>query len=267
MTREGATWLLRAGVGLVAVAGLLLVSRTPMVRGWGSWLFGWLERPFLVVETTLEERGEVVFASRGELAEALGKREEQLVAVAQQASTWEEAARELEEARLLLGYRETAGGELVGARVLGRSAPEFPFSIVIDKGALDGVARFQPVVANEGVLLGTVEEVFARTARVQLLAHPQTRIGGKALGAKATLGVVEGRSEPLLGMEYVPQDAAVTLHTVIVTSGVDPLVPQNLVIGLVRQVEKDPNTPFLNILIEPIVEAQTARMVGVVTGL
>jgi len=192
---------------------------------------------------------------------------EQLVSIAQQAAEWEGAVRELEEARRLLDYKETHSETLVAARVLGHSAPEFPYSIVIDKGAVDGVARFQPVVANEGVLLGTVEEVFAHTARVQLLAHPQTRIGGKALGAHATLGVVEGLSEPLLGMAYVPQDAPIKLHTVIVTSGADPLIPSNLIVGLVRQVEKDPNTPFLHVLIEPVVDAQTARFVGVVTGL
>ena len=267
MMRGGATWLMRAAVGLAAVVVLAITSRTTIVRGWGSWMFGWLERPFLVSEITLEERGEVVFASRGELAEALGKREEQLVSIAQQAAEWEGAVRELEEARRLLDYKETHSETLVAARVLGHSAPEFPYSIVIDKGAVDGVARFQPVVANEGVLLGTVEEVFAHTARVQLLAHPQTRIGGKALGAHATLGVVEGLSEPLLGMAYVPQDAPIKLHTVIVTSGADPLIPSNLIVGLVRQVEKDPNTPFLHVLIEPVVDAQTARFVGVVTGL
>lgn len=267
MTREGTRWVLTALGALSVALGLTLFARTTLVRGWGSWIFGWMERPLVLLDASVGERGEVVFASRGELARQVVEREQQLVDVARQAAQWEQASREIEEARALLSYTQKTMLSMVAARVLGRSAPEFPDTIVIDRGASDGVRVEQPVIGQDGILMGTVQEVFAHTARVRLLRHADTRVGATLLGQRETLGIVEGSFEPLLRLSFVPQETEVAPNDLVVTSGADPLIPQNLVIGLVRSVEKDPNTPFLNMLVEPLVDASSTTMVGVLTGL
>lgn len=267
MTREGTRWALTA-LGVLSIAlGLTLLVRTALVRGWGSWMFGWMERPLVLLDTEVGERGEVMFASRRELARQLVERERQLIDVARQAAQWEQSSREIEEIRALLSYTQNTTLPMVAARVLGRSAPEFPDTLLIDRGASNGMRVEQPVIGQDGILMGTVEEVFARTARVRLLRHADTRIGATLLGQRETLGVVAGSFEPLIRLSFVPQETEVALNDVVVTSGADPLIPQNLVIGLVRSVEKDPNTPFLNILVESLEDASATTMVGVITGL
>ncbi|MEK7108329.1 MAG: rod shape-determining protein MreC [Patescibacteria group bacterium] len=226
-----------------------------------------MERPLVLLDAEVGERGEVFFASRKELANQLQEREQQLMDVARQAAQWEQASREVEETRALLSYTQNTTLPIVAARVLGRSAPEFPDTFLIDRGASDGVRVEQPVIGQDHLLIGTVQEVFAETARVKLLRHADTRIGATLLGQRETLGVIEGLFEPLLRLSFVPQETEVAQNDVVVTSGADPLIPQNLIIGLVRSVEKDPNTPFLNILVESLVDVSATTMVGVVTGL
>lgn len=250
---------------ITAVALILaILARTNIVRDVSGRLFSWVESPLTVVADETTEQGEIVFASRKELIAELQERETQVLELAQTAAQWSQAVHERDEALALLGYTEQVTEPILAARVRVRAAETDSDSVIIDKGAVDGVAAQQAVVTQDGVLYGLVAEVFANTARVVRVTDPSVVVGGGLLDVKSTVGVVEGGHGPVVRMAFVAQDTDVEVNDVIVTSGVDPQIPAGIVIGLVNVIEADPNAPFLTLFVEPLAQLQRARVVGVV---
>lgn len=250
---------------IVAVALILaILARTNIVRDVSGRLFSWVESPLTVVGDTAAGQGELVFSSRRELIAELQEREEQVLTLAQTASQWSQAMQERDEALALLNYREKVEEPILAAKVRVRSSSTESDSVIIDKGAVDGVSLQQAVVTQDGVLYGLIGEVFANTSRVVRITDPSVVVGGGLLDTDVTVGVVEGGHGPVVRMAFVAQDTDVELNDVVVTSGVDPQVPAGIVIGLVNVIEEDPNAPFLTLFVEPLAQLERTRIVGVV---
>ena len=255
------------GVRLIFIAAVALVlailARTNIVRGSSGRFLSWLESPFTVVADTVGGHGEVIFASRKELIAELQERETQVLQLAKTASQWELAQQERDQALALLGYSKDASEVVLAARVRVRSSASDSDSVLIDKGALDGVQTQQAVITGEGAFYGLVGEVFAHTARVVRLTDPSVVVGGRMVSTQQTVGVVEGGYGPVVRMAYVAQDTDVRVNDIVVTSGVDPSVPAGIVIGLVNVIEEDQNAPFLTLYIEPLAQLRQTRVVGI----
>lgn len=264
MRSASVEWGVRLGVIASLALLLTIVARTNIVRGLNGRFFSWLEAPFTVVADSVGDQGELIFSSRRELIEELQTREQQVLELARTAAAWEQAERERDEALQLLGYRERTGIPILTAKVRVRSSATDSDSVLIDRGAVDGVQTGEAVVTGEGVLYGFVQEVWAHTARVVRLTDPSMRLGAGLLDETHTIGVVEGGYGPVVRMAFVAQNTEVAVNDVIVTSGVDARVPPGIVIGLVNVIEEDPNAPFLTLFVEPFAAFTRTRVLGIV---
>lgn len=258
-------WVVRLVVTLSVGIVIAVIIRTNLVRGIGSTFFGWLERPFTVVGMSIEEQGEVFFASRGELIDELKEREEQVLSLAQTAAKWEDDSRLLHQAEALLDYSQDAGSKVVASRVLVRTSRFSNEELLIDRGSDDGILRLDPVVSGDGIFLGVINEVFKSTARVALVTNADSVVGASLLDGVGTTGIVSGGNGALVVFGFVPRDTDVSVNDVVITSGIDPGVPRGLVIGLVNSIEQDENAPFLHLFVEPLADLQHVRMVGVIS--
>lgn len=87
----------------------------------------------------------------------------------------EQAQRENDRLRQLLGYQQRAPWPLKIARVIGRDPANWSRSLHLNLGRRDGVKLDQPVLTDEG-LVGRIAEVSETRSRVVLLGDPNCRV-------------------------------------------------------------------------------------------
>ncbi|MFA6130733.1 MAG: rod shape-determining protein MreC [Patescibacteria group bacterium] len=140
------------------------------------------------------------------------------------------------------------------AKVIARS-PEGNFEIWVDQGSNQGVGVSMAVAVEDGHLMGTVTEVLENRSRITLLGDFESHIPATILEKDQTLGMVEGQGGYVLSMDYIPQNETLTVGDMIVTSGLDGILPYGLVIGSISEVNKDASEPFQQAQVQPYYDA------------
>jgi rod shape-determining protein MreC len=159
---------------------------------------------------------------------------------------------ENDDLRRLLGLRQQFGqGELVPVRVIGRDPLPFAQVLIIDGGSEQGLREDLPVLTWRG-LVGRVIAVESRTAKVLLVTDASSSISGRVQNpASRATGVVRGRNDEWLVMQYLPQGEPVRTGDLVITSGLGGVFPPGMPIGKVVQVRRRDQDLFQEALIEP----------------
>jgi rod shape-determining protein MreC len=176
----------------------------------------------------------------------------------------------LAETEALLGLQESLGpkAETTAAQVIANGVSNFEWSIEIDKGSSDGIARDMPVIASAG-LVGHVVQVAANSSRVQLIIDPDSFVAGR-LDVSQQTGLLAGEGNQDLQMSLVESTTEVSPDERVVTAGyrirdvAESLYPPNVLIGTVSRVlEQDAATEkFLTV--RPAVDFSSLSLVLVV---
>lgn len=167
--------------------------------------------------------------------------------------------------RQTVGYVEKRGLTTVAAKIVGRSATRLNQRYLIDRGGDDGLAEGDPVIIGEGNLLGKITELSQQSAVVTGLGDYRSAVAAALLNGNKTIGIVNGTSDNRLALNFIPKDEAVAVNNLVVTSGLEEGVPSGLLIGVVTAVRADPNTPFLDAVVEPLVDFRKYQIVSVIT--
>ena len=149
---------------------------------------------------------------------------------------------ENDQLRRLLGLGQRKSLEFVSAEVLHQTSPTDGLTLLLSAGSADGVARFDPVIAPEG-LLGVISSVDRNTSIATTWAHPEFRAsaytdGGGVFGIVAPSAPATA-TEPLLEMRGVPYRDTIPSGTLVLTSGLGGVYPKGIpvgrVVGVVRE--------------------------------
>lgn len=178
----------------------------------------------------------------------------------------EELRTENDSLKLQLDYVRESDFEIVAAKITTRAISPTEATLTIDRGSDDGIKIGQPVIVDEGVIIGKVSEVKAKHAIISLLSDRASQTAATILNQDKTLGLVEGSSGTLLNFQYIPQGTQLDINNVVVTSGLEELVPPNLVIGLVNNIIANDTDPFKQAVVESMVDYRRYSMVSVITG-
>lgn len=203
-------------------------------------------------------------------AEQARAREEQaraaLPALSVQAARAEALARENTQLRALLELRPGLAVRSQAAEVLYEAADPFTRKVVIDRGALQGVAAGSPVV-NEAGLLGQVTRVHPLQSEVSLLAHERAAVPvlNERTGARGA--AYGGAREHGMELRFVASNADVRVGDVLVTSGLDGIYPPGLKVARVEKVDRLAGTGFASIGLAPLASADGVRHVLVLEPL
>ena len=160
---------------------------------------------------------------------------------------------ENQDLRNLLGLRQQAPpGEMVAVRVVGRDPLPFAQVLIVDGGSEQGVREDLPVLTWRG-LVGRVVEAQPTSARVLLVTDANSSISGRIQNpdSRAT-GVVRGRNDQWLLMQYLPQQEEVRSGDLVITSGLGGVFPAGLPIGKIAQVRRRDQDLFQEALVEPV---------------
>lgn len=229
-----ASFLVFAGLSLaLLLAGKLNPGLSELVQG------TLLDGAAPVVEAV----GEPVEAVRnfGRRTADLMRGADQVEALRQENDTmkrWRDVAMRLDqenaELRALLRVRDRLNLPTVTARVLSDPGGPFVRSVILDRGAREGIERHQPVLDETG-LIGRIVTVGGSTSRTLLLTDFNSRVAVKVLrnGMRAVLRG-DNSGEPVLS--FLPIDPDIAVGDIIVTSGDGGLFPHDLHVGEVSSI-------------------------------
>ena len=161
----------------------------------------------------------------------------------------------MENARLrqLMGLRDRVKAPAQAAQVLYDAADPYTRKIIIDKGAVNGVAAGSPVLDENGVL-GQVTQVYPLVSEVTLVTDRDqaipvlnTRTGarGVAFGDPASHGGA-------LELRFIAAHEDVQAGDLLTTSGVDGVYPPGLPVARVEKVEPRADSAFARITCKPL---------------
>jgi rod shape-determining protein MreC len=149
--------------------------------------------------------------------------------------------------RTLLGFKQQLPYRSLAARIVGRDPSQWFSTVLVDRGASEGVSRDDPVITSDGVV-GHVVETAGSWARVLLISDPRSAVSA-VVDRSREVGVVVGQGQTLLRITYLSRDADVQAGDVVVTSGLGPIYPRGLPVGTVVSVSH--GTMFNDAMLRP----------------
>jgi rod shape-determining protein MreC len=225
------TWLFALCLGLSTLA-LFLPAR------WGEKIAAGLRSTALAPLVWLQERGAEGRTSRARFRAVSAQRD----SMAQFAFDLPELTAENDRLRALLGLAERVGPGFVSADVLRQTLPTDGRTLLLNRGAVDGVKPFSPVVSPEG-LVGLVREVDERTSIAMTWAHPEFRVSavsetGDIAGIAAPTAVGDA-SRTTLEFRAITYRDTLPDGALVVASGLGGVYPRGLPLGVVEGVERE----------------------------
>ncbi|HEY9077010.1 MAG TPA: rod shape-determining protein MreC [Anaerolineaceae bacterium] len=249
--------ILAVGVILLAFGGYL----SPVIRIGASPLVAvqkWISTRYMAItEFFREPRDSASLIQKNAELEAEVARLQTKVIELQQRQA------ETEVLRALLDFAKALPeNEYVAATVIGVDPSPFLHYVLIDQGSDDGVRHGMPVVTAKG-LVGRVDAVIASAARVQLITDPGLSVNVQFQSNK-TKAILTGSLTGDISLELIPQDMALRVGEVVLTSGVGGKFPENILVGQVVNVRRKENDLYQTATLQPVVDFSKIEAVLVI---
>ena len=269
--RQGPSALTRLAVfSLLAVLLMVADSRYQLTRplrasiATAIYPLQWL----VLQPVRLVRHGGDYFESLSAAQAALDASEKKLNLQSVRAGQVEQLSIENTRLRELLVLRARLGSPGQAAQVIYDAADPYTRKVVIDQGAVNGVALGSPVLDESGVLgqvtrvYPLVSEVTLVTDRDQAIPVLNTRTGarGLAFGDPASKG---GGLE----LRFMAANADVLPGDLLTTSGVDGVYPAGLPVARIAKVERQGNTAFAQISCQALAQVSGVEHVLVLAPL
>jgi len=148
------------------------------------------------------------------------------------------------------------------ANVIGRNPSYWNSSILIDKGARDGIQQGLPVVDELGVI-GKIAEVGPHTSKVILLSDPEFSVAALTQESREN-GLISGSLSGQCRMRYMNPRANIQKGEKILTSQLSSSFPPGLLIGEVVEVYESSKDASLEGIIAPAVSLSQIEEVLVI---
>ena len=129
-------------------------------------------------------------------------------------------------------FDQTTAG--VVGQIIGTDLSNLLYTIFINVGANDGIAKDMPVITHRG-LVGRVTEVGPNSAQVLLMIDPASSVNAVIQNSRVE-GIIRGELGGTLVMERLPQGENVAPGDLVLTSGLGGNFPDKLVIGQITEV-------------------------------
>ncbi len=246
-------------IGFGVVLFLLIVFLTTGVGERALHLF---QRPLVFAGTWISQRFSSVRGSQL-TAREISALQQQVLDLAVDRVRFDQLSRENKDLKDTLKFVDRQDLRLVTASIIARSNTTQTSTFSIDRGQQDGVQVGDPVIVKDGVLVGKVVSVTPKSSTIHSLSDPTVGTAVSLLNQSQTIGVAEGIAGNLLRLKFIPQQTAIGVNDLVITSGLETGIPAGLFIGLVNDVRPEQNAPFLEAVIQPLVDIRQYTIVHV----
>lgn len=148
---------------------------------------------------------------------------------------------------------------LIPARPIGVSR-----YLKIDKGADSGIIQDQAVIFNDNYA-GKIIQVSQRSASVQLLADPDSKVAAFTLGLSGKAkGVLVGQFGSEILLDKILHEEKVSVGDLVYSEGTEGFLPRGLILGKVTQVFERENQVFKQAKVSPNFDIGDMELVYVI---
>lgn len=207
-------------------------------------------------------------ANSGKNASENEQLKEQIASLREQLIDYDNTKTENEQLKEMLGLKnDNKDYDYAAASVIGRDSDDRYGSFQIDKGSLNGVELYDPVITRDG-LVGYVSKLSPTTARVSTILGTDINVGAYGLYSGET-GVVTGdaslAAKGQCKLKYLLRDSAMAKSELVATTGLSGIFPKGLVIGTVQEVVPEAGGTSVYAVIEPAAQITDIQSVFVIT--
>jgi rod shape-determining protein MreC len=168
--------------------------------------------------------------------------------------------------RALLNFtQENPTYQYQTAAVIGRDPSPYLHFITINAGSHEGLQPGMPVVTAGSTLIGRIDQVSLRTAKVQLLNDASSAVNVR-LQTSGVTGLATGQSDGSLLMQYIPLNTTLAENDIALTSGLGGDLPRGLVVGQVTSIDKRDVDLFQSAHLNPAADYDRLDVVLVITN-
>jgi len=257
-------------IALITIISINVFSTTGPVTG----LANTVTRPVRAIASTVTRTFERIYASIYRYDDLMARYEEVLQEnseIRQNYRQAEELARENEQLRVQLGFRERHGGygwEM--AAVETRSGSNWSHSFTINRGHSNSkIARGQAVITEYGVLIGQVTDVGATTSTVVTVLDT-TFSAGAFVGDEDGKATVKGdfnlMRAGLIMLDHIDDDLIILPGDSVETSGIGSRFPAGLIVGEVLEVHRHDTGVGRYATVRPSRVMDSISLVFIITG-
>ncbi|PLX71230.1 MAG: rod shape-determining protein MreC [Denitrovibrio sp.] len=242
------TWKKTAIIFVFLLVIIILQARNPNIKGPFQGILGNIVNPFVYyTDKTIGFFGGVwngyinlvnVHEENDELRLENGK-------LKLDNSLLTEKVSEYERLKKLLRFREFSKLDSIACNVIGRNITGYLKYVIIDRGAEDGVKRKDPVISYSG-LVGMVSEVYADTAKIEVVLNPGSNVSVMNSRTR-TVGIVRGDGRGKMAVDFYDRLDDVTEGDILITSGLGGVYPKGIIVGQVDNVEAAETGLFKNL--------------------
>lgn len=169
----------------------------------------------------------------------------------EQENIFKEVIAENERLREILELKNSEDNYVAAAEVYAVSASNWFRTVRIDKGQFNGIFKDMVVVSPRG-LVGRVYRSFPHSSDVIFVVDPNFAAAVRFQSSRVE-GILVGKGRGKCSIKYVPHDVEITNGEVVITSGLDNIFPEGLIVGTVSHVEKKGVNLFQYIEVKPSV--------------
>lgn len=152
----------------------------------------------------------------------------------------------------LLEFQKDEATRTVAAQVIGRSPSNWYQGVILNKGEEAGIGEQMGVITPAGVV-GRIVRTSKFTSIALLAIDPNVAIVGMVQRTRDE-GIVQGTSQGLVRMKYIPPVSSVKEGDAVVTAGLTGGFPREVLIGEVARVEESEDGLFKTAEIIPSVQ-------------
>jgi len=198
------------------------------------------------------------FTELNEVREELKKTREQLQKYESVAGELNELRDENGRLRKLLGLRDEVTYESVPASIISKDPDNWFRTLVVNRGANDGISINMPVIAYSGgqkAVVGKIVEVRGNVSRVMPIISSDMRIGVKLMDSNYP-GLLSGYSatSSLCVMDYISKEAHLGKSSIVITSGQGGVFPPGIIIGLVEKTILMNSSAYQRAVVRPLID-------------
>ncbi len=237
---------------LIVVSILLVVFI--IFRGAVGSLFGIFQSPLASFGTVINSTLSNFFASKTITEDELASLFEERKSLAVDKVVFEKLVKENKELKELLQYKGRESGSIITASILARSLSDTSSTFIINRGEKDGLIGGEPIIVGNGFFVGKITNVGEASSVVTAVTDPNIATSISLLNETRTIGIAEGVTGNLIKVKFIPDEENVNVNDLVVTSGLESRVPAGLIVGIVNIVRPDPNAPFQEAVLEPLVD-------------
>ena len=164
---------------------------------------------------------------------------------------YQEMARENQALRNELGFVKTSQLNLASCSILSENPSGQTNAIILNCGTQDGVSSGQAIL-SQGYLVGKIVSASPHLSTA-LLITASDFFTDAFLSASGESAIVTGSFSSGIILDQVPQNSDLKPDWLVVTAGINPEIPKNIIIGRVSQVLSSNNDLFKKAaLVSPI---------------